>query len=413
MKKILTLFIFLPILLVAQPFRTVSFTGDAGADFNVNEKYTSNVTWCLTWDGTNMFIGVHAGATYAKDQPSIIYFDTDPQLIPNTGTGGTGGFNSYDGRIGTYPFTANVVVYFKAGYAEMRLNSGGTWGSATVLTSNVTTGTNDIELFIPWTNFPSSVRPSQLYYILYKEDGGGGTLGYAFAPSTNRSDGNDVNAISNWSYFSASSTADGGIANSFSSSDTPLPVELTSFSASSKNKSVNLVWKTVTEMNNYGFEIQRSANNGSFTKVGFVNGSGNSNSANEYSYTDKTATSGKYIYRLKQIDNDGKYEYSKEVEVDLGKPTTFALNQNYPNPFNPTTVISYQLPANSYVTLKVYNAIGTEVTTLVNEYKEAGSYNYEFGSAKGGRNYELTSGIYFYTLRAGDFVQTKKMILLK
>ncbi|MDP3150182.1 MAG: T9SS type A sorting domain-containing protein [Ignavibacteria bacterium] len=197
-----------------------------------------------------------------------------------------------------------------------------------------------------------------------------------------------------------------------------LPVELTSFSASIKNRSVNLVWHTATEINNYGFEIQKSIRNEelgirNWNKVGFVNGSGNSSSPKDYSYTDKTAATGKYIYRLKQIDNDGQYEYSKEVEVDLGKPTTFALNQNYPNPFNPSTVISYQLPANSYVTLKVYNAIGTEVAALVNEYKEAGSYNYEFGSASGGRNYELTSGIYFYTLRAGSFVQTKKMVLLK
>lgn len=198
--------------------------------------------------------------------------------------------------------------------------------------------------------------------------------------------------------------------------DGTVPVELSSFSALIKNKSVILVWHTATEVNNYGFEIEKrqsSIANSQWSKVGFVKGNGNSNSAKEYSFADNSATTGKYIYRLKQIDNDGKYEYSKEVEVDLGKPTTFALNQNYPNPFNPTTVISYQLPANSYVTLKVYNAIGTEVTTLVNEYKEAGSYTYELGSANSGKNYKLSSGIYFYTLRAGDFVQTKKMILLK
>ncbi|MFA6979248.1 MAG: T9SS type A sorting domain-containing protein [Ignavibacteriaceae bacterium] len=194
--------------------------------------------------------------------------------------------------------------------------------------------------------------------------------------------------------------------------DGTVPVELSSFSASIKNKSVNLVWHTATEVNNYGFEIEKrqsSMVNSQWSKVGFVKGSGNSNSAKGYSFADNSATTGKYSYRIKQIDNDGKYEYSKEVEVDLGKPTTFALSQNYPNPFNPSTVISYQLPTNSYVTLKVYNAIGTEVTTLVNGYKEAGSYNYELGIG----NYELSSGIYFYTLRAGDFVQTKKMILLK
>jgi len=199
----------------------------------------------------------------------------------------------------------------------------------------------------------------------------------------------------------------------------PLPVELTSFSASVKNKAVNLVWHTATEVNNYGFEIEKTSPRPSpyqgeggeagrgWVKVGFVKGSGNSNSANEYSYTDKTVATGKYIYRLKQIDNDGKYEYSKEVEVDLGKPTTFALNQNYPNPFNPTTSIEYSVVGSQYVSLKVFNVLGKEVAVLVNEKQEPGVYTVNFSSAN------LSGGVYLYRLQAGDFVQTKKMILLK
>ena len=192
----------------------------------------------------------------------------------------------------------------------------------------------------------------------------------------------------------------------------PLPVELTSFTASTQNKIVHLNWQTATEVNNYGFEVEKSIRNyelgiRNWSKVGFVNGAGNSNSPKEYSFTDKSATSGKYLYRLKQIDNDGKYTYSKEVEVDLGNPTTFALEQNYPNPFNPATSIQYSVAGTQHVTLKVFNVIGKEVAVLVNEKKEPGTYTAEFTSAN------LSSGTYFYRLQSGGFVQTKKMVILK
>jgi hypothetical protein len=190
----------------------------------------------------------------------------------------------------------------------------------------------------------------------------------------------------------------------------PLPVELTSFSASVKNKTVNLVWHTATEVNNYGFEIEKrqaSIANSQWNKVGFVNGNGNSNSAKAYSFTDNTVSTGLYLYRLKQIDNDGKYAYSNEVEADLGKPTTFALNQNYPNPFNPSTSIQYSVVSNLHVSLKVFNVLGKEVAVLVNEKQEPGTYNVDFSAAN------LSGGAYFYRLQAGEFVQTKKMIVLK
>ena len=188
--------------------------------------------------------------------------------------------------------------------------------------------------------------------------------------------------------------------------DLTVPVELTSFIAVLDGNLVELKWSTATETNNYGFEIERSENKSVWKNIGFINGAGNSNSQKEYSFVEKIAESGKYFYRLKQIDLDGTFEYSPTVEIVIQNPKTFELTQNYPNPFNPSTRIQYQVSSNSHVSLKVFDIIGNEVATLADEYKSAGSYEVEFGAAN------LASGIYFYKLQAGSFVETKKMILL-
>jgi len=194
----------------------------------------------------------------------------------------------------------------------------------------------------------------------------------------------------------------------------PLPVELSNFSAIVNNEMINLNWQTKTEMNNYGFEIERKTSDTQagekyWEKIGFVAGYGSSESHKDYSFTDKAPTGGTiFIYRLKQIDLSGSFKYSDEVEVELA-PNEFALYQNYPNPFNPSTSIQYAIANRQFVTLKIYDVLGTEITTLVNEEKPAGVYNVEFRID----NLELSSGIYFYRLQAGDFVETKKMILLK
>ena len=192
----------------------------------------------------------------------------------------------------------------------------------------------------------------------------------------------------------------------------PLPVELSSFSATINQNVVNLKWQTKTEVNNYGFEIERKAANNekgtdNWEKIGFVNGNGNSNSPKEYTLTDKNPTGGsKFAYRLKQIDNDGKYEYSNEVEVEL-VPREYILYQNYPNPFNPTTKIKFALPKATKVSLLIYNLLGEKVATLLNEDKEAGFYNVQFNASN------FSTGVYIFRLTAGDFVQTKKMTLVK
>ncbi len=192
-------------------------------------------------------------------------------------------------------------------------------------------------------------------------------------------------------------------------SDAPIPVELVSFSAIKVENGVKLSWQTATELNNLGFEIQRISAAQEWQKVEFVKGQGTSTSINEYSHTDKNVSSGKYSYRLKQIDFNGDYNYSSIVNIDLTQPVQFKLEQNYPNPFNPTTVISYQLPKNSFVTLKVYNLLGKEIAALINEYQNAGSYSVPLSVDK----FNLSSGTYLYELRAGEFVNIKKMLYLK
>ncbi len=191
-----------------------------------------------------------------------------------------------------------------------------------------------------------------------------------------------------------------------------LPVELTSFTALIADNGVHLNWETATEVNNYGFNVERRVKNEEWSKIGFVNGNGNSNSPKSYTFTDNAVPAGKIQYRLKQIDFDGKFEYSEVVEVNVEAPNKLVLYQNSPNPFNPSTVISYKVQAASHVTLKVYDVLGRKVATLVDEYKNAGNYKTTFNVET--RHYvSLQSGVYFYRLTAVSFVQTKKMMLLK
>ena len=200
--------------------------------------------------------------------------------------------------------------------------------------------------------------------------------------------------------------------------DGTLPVELVYFQGYFADGKVILFWGTATEVNNYGFNVERKLTQTDWTTIGFVFGSGNSNSPKSYYFEDSTdLQQAIYHYRLKQIDNDGAFKYSDSIEISTitkvendTKPLPgFSLEQNFPNPFNPTTVISWQLAVGSYVTLKVFDILGNETATLVNEEQNAGAHNYELGI----RNYELSSGVYFYQLRAGKFVETKKFILTK
>ena len=191
-----------------------------------------------------------------------------------------------------------------------------------------------------------------------------------------------------------------------------VPVELTSFTASASGRDVELKWQTATETNNSGFSVERKIANSEFSEVAFVPGHGTISEPQSYSFSDNGLNTGKYTYRLKQIDFDGTFSYSDQVEVDVVAPAEYSLDQNYPNPFNPSTRISFSLAVDSKVSLKIFDILGQEVASLVNQDLTAGVHNYDFNAAG------INSGVYFYRIEAtgqngAKFVDSKKMILVK
>ena len=190
---------------------------------------------------------------------------------------------------------------------------------------------------------------------------------------------------------------------------TVIPVELISFNAEIDENGIVLKWETATETNNFGFEVERSSDNKTFEKIGLIKGKGTTTEKQEYIFRDASVSSkSKFYYRLKQVDYDGTVTYSDVIEVDYSIiPDEFSLSQNYPNPFNPVTTIKFGIPKEVKVTLKVYDALGSEVTTIVNQELGPGYYLYEWNGA------QYSNGVYFYSLTADRFVSTKKLILLK
>ena len=205
--------------------------------------------------------------------------------------------------------------------------------------------------------------------------------------------------------------------------NSPMPVHIASFNSNVITRDVKLRWVTSSENNNEGFEILRSVLQGApsaqndngdqnteWSKIAFVSGNGTKNTPTTYNFTDMKLNTGKYQYRLKQIDNNGNFEYfDLNGIVEISVPVKFNLSQNYPNPFNPTTKIDFDLPQDSKVSIKIYDILGKEVATLVNELRTAGFYTVRFDASG------LSSGVYFYRIITGDskFVMTKKLLLLK
>lgn len=198
----------------------------------------------------------------------------------------------------------------------------------------------------------------------------------------------------------------------------PLPIQLSSFAGTvAHGSSVELTWTTASEVNNFGFEVQRSITQaGDYQSIplSFMRGRGTTNVPQHYAYTDNAPGTGKLYYRLKQYDLDGTLHYSDGIAVDIltgvsGEqfPTQFSMDQSYPNPFNPSTVIRYGLPKDADVTLEVFNTVGQRVAVLVNEKQESGYHEVTF------RPTGLASGAYFYTIKAGDYFASRKLVLLK
>lgn len=207
-----------------------------------------------------------------------------------------------------------------------------------------------------------------------------------------------------------------------------VPVELVSFTANVVNNFVQLKWTTASETNNLGFVIERkqivslqsTAGSQQWEIIGNVTGNGTTTEMNSYSFNDENVSNGKpalmagkYQYRLKQIDFDGSFEYSNIIEVEINFINEFALEQNYPNPFNPSTTINYTVADAYYasgvqVSLRVYDILGNEIATLVNEIQNPGTYKINFDAGN-----SLASGVYYCKLNAGAFNKTIKMNLIK
>jgi uncharacterized delta-60 repeat protein len=374
-----------------------------------------------------------AVARYNSDGTLDTGFDTDGKVTTAIGSATDIGYSvaiQADGKI-------VVAGYAHMGstddFAVVRYNNDGTldggFGTGGKVTTDFGSGADwgysvalQLDGKIVVAGFASS-SGNKIAVVRYKSDG---TLDTGFdtdgkvttAIGSSGDYGSSVALQSDGKIVVAGSTYIGGSDADFavvrySGSSGPLPVELTSFTASVITSSVQFKWVTATEVNNYGFDIERRIKNEEWTKISFVQGAGTSNSPRDYSCTDNNLSPGRYAYRLKQVDNNGAFSYHGSVEVEIGlAPQKFALLQNYPNPFNPSTRIQYSLEKASQVSLKVYNVLGVEVATLVNGRQEAGSYTVPF-SAIGGNTSTFASGVYFYRLEAGSFVSTNKFVLMK
>ena len=199
--------------------------------------------------------------------------------------------------------------------------------------------------------------------------------------------------------------------------DLTIPVELVSFTANKDFNKVILNWETATETNNFGFEIERKLKNQDWVQLGFAEGQGTTSESQSYQFIDDysfLAYEGKILYRLKQVDYDGTYDYSRQVYVDVSFiPEEFYVSQNYPNPFNPVTTIEYSLPSESNVRLSIYNSVGQEIAKLVSSLQQRGTYKIAWDARR------FASGIYFYSFEAEELNgqksvrEMKKIVLIK
>lgn len=290
-------------------------------------------------------------------------------------------------------FDSNIgMCVGNSGTALLTINGGNTWTSQNI-------GTTDKLNSVVFTNSSTIWVVGNNGTLLNSTD-----LGITWVSSDELTQNNLVSA-----FFINETTGwvGGSVGTILKYQVDVVPVELISFTAEVNNNNIELNWQTATEVNNTGFDIERSTSDEKWVAIGFVNGYGNSVTPISYSYLDKNMIGGsKYRYRLKQIDLDGRFEYSNEIEIDI-TPDNFSLFQNFPNPFNPSTTIRYQIANESKVEIRIYDMLGSEVLTLLNENKQAGTYEVQLNAEN------LSSGTYVYRITADGFVESKKMILMK
>lgn len=322
-------------------------------------------------------------------------------------SGNLGGTERYVSRVVTHPTEANTIFVVRSGFSSgnkiyRSTDLGSIWTNVSGNLPNVPHN----DLFIDPDNPDNYYAANDLGVYLSTDAGANWNRegnGMPFVPAI------DFSYQDYGSLRMLRVATHGRSAFEFNLDDL-LPVELVSFSAGLVDSKVIINWSTVTEQNNYGFQVEKSEDGKNWTSIGFVKGSGNSNSEKSYSFTDNDLSFAKILYRLKQIDVDGSSTYSKSIEISIDNIANgFTLEQNYPNPFNPVTNIKFGFSKNTKAKLVVYDILGSQVAVLFNEVADAGRiYRLKFGASN------LASGVYLYKLETEKgIVAVKKMILLK
>jgi len=412
----------------------VFLSTNSGTSWNaVNNGLTNEYVWPLTispdgYGGTNLFAGTSGGGVFLSTNSGTEWVPVNSGLTENTiwslgairdETGSTRLFAGTSGSIflstdnGSNWTKLNIELLTTHVYAFAVIGSNlfaGSKGDGVFLSTDY--GANWIQVNNGLTNTNvGSFAVSGTYLFAGTREGG------VFISSNNGTSWAEVNTGSankniwslavNGAYLFAGSDGSGVWTRPLTE---VLPVELVSFNVTSGDKTAAISWSTATEVNNYGFEVERrfvGEEKLKWAKIAFVQGAGSSSSPKQYSFTDQPLAAGHYAYRLKQIDSDGSFKYSQTVEAVIETPKLFLLGQNYPNPFNPSTTITFDLPMKSLVTLKVFDLMGREVATIVSGELSAGNHTRQWNAAN------MSSGIYFYRLQAGSSIATKKLVLLK
>jgi photosystem II stability/assembly factor-like uncharacterized protein len=377
----------------------IAYGDPVGGNWELYNTTDGGVTWTAAPNLAQA--GSEAGwnnAMYVSG--SDIYFGTNnTQIYYSSDSGNSWTPQTTTGEINSYAVWFNNsnmgLMGGSTGGLDATTNAGTTWSPITspgTAASGGITGINN-----QWW-VAQQASPGVIYY---SSDNGASWSTQYTSPTSGAYYHIAKSRNGNWALAVRS---DGGI----SSYMITVPVELTSFTASTNNMGQAVLnWQTATETNNRMFEIERKTSDNGYSTIGFVNGAGTSTETHSYSFVDKNVNAGSYTYRLKQIDFNGNFEYSNEVEISVTGRMTFDLAQNFPNPFNPTTNITYNVPQSGNVTLAVFNTLGQQVALLENGVVTAGSHTATFDAK------QLPSGAYFYKLQEGNSVMVKKMLLLK
>ena len=430
MKKISAIFgiLAVAVIFMATTYHTITVDGNL-SDWNLSEERfntsSSGYYAWFTWDENNLYLayqGSDIGSGASDTKWVLVYIDTDPQIDPTQGTG-TRQAQTYNTQNWTLPFTANYHLRWKTNdsYINMGRWTGSSWDYGTGTgywtgTKNRNSTDGIVEISIPRANLGN---PTSIYILAYMiNEQALSEWTYASWPDNSLDGGDGYKSSGNFSHWYGYILTLGQVPNAGSNYDRSLPVQTVSVSALAGDAKVTLVWETKNEIENAGFEIYRKADFendfrliASYTTDDALKGLGTSSYGKRYTWVDKNVRNGVgYEYKIYSVSFSGQKQEIGLVYAKPGGeiPTQFVLYQNYPNPFNPGTEIKFDLPESGNVKLEIFNSLGERVAVLYDGFMDAGYGQVIRWNASG-----FPSGVYYYKLTAGKYVDVKKMVLMK